>query len=225
MPTLPARPFQWRHFQFFNRDEVEEPPACFQGDEGGRLTHLKSLDAQGKLVTLGEDANANGTPTARIWSLRKTTPDGHPMLLKAVSVQQSSSNSSKTPYPVTAFDVLDNLTQMAIGFADGRVVVVRGQLIKDRSSKQRTVWSGEEAVTGLALCERNNMVHLYVTTLSKTVVCNTTTNKEHQLVIDEHGCAVGCVALNAGTGDLVLGREEAIFSYTPDGRGPCYAFE
>jgi hypothetical protein len=69
------------------------------------------------------------------------------------------------------------------------------------------------------------MIHLYVTTPSKILVCNTTTTKEHQLVIDEHGCALGCAALNESTGDLVLGREEAIFSYTPDGRGPCYAFE
>jgi hypothetical protein len=44
--------------------------------------------------------------------------------------------------------VLENLSQLAIGFADGRVVVVRGQLIKDRNPKQRTVWSSDEAITG-----------------------------------------------------------------------------
>jgi hypothetical protein len=75
------------------------------------------------------------------------------------------------------------------------------------------------------LYERSNQIYLYITTLLKTVVCNTTTAKEQQTVIDEHGCALGCGVLNTMSGDLVLGREEAIFSYTPEGRGSCYAFE
>ncbi|RKP23269.1 hypothetical protein SYNPS1DRAFT_31012 [Syncephalis pseudoplumigaleata] len=188
----------------------------------GQTVLAAAATATAAAVSTREDIGTGNAPTIRIWKLRKSIPDGDPVLLKTIRIH---ANSNGTNYPVTAFDVLENMAQIALGFADGKVVVLRGQLLKDKHPKQRTVWSSEEPVTGVALYERNSQIYLYITTLMKTVVCNTTTAKEQQSVIDEHGCALGCGVLNATTGDLVLGREEAIFSYTPEGRGSCYAFE
>lgn len=45
-----------------------------------------------------------------------------------------------------------------------------------------------------------------------------------QVVLDEMGAERGATALDAA-GQLVVGRPEAVYFYTPDGRGPCFVFE
>lgn len=43
-------------------------------------------------------------------------------------------------------------------------------------------------------------------------------------MLDEAGCSPGCGACD-GAGRLALARREAVYVYTPDGRGPCFAME
>ena len=43
-------------------------------------------------------------------------------------------------------------------------------------------------------------------------------------MLDEMGAAPGCTTLNRDL-DLVVGRPEAIYFYSPDGRGPCFVLE
>lgn len=45
-----------------------------------------------------------------------------------------------------------------------------------------------------------------------------------QVVLDEAGAAPGCSTLDS-EGELVVGRPEAVYFYSPDGRGPCFVFE
>ena len=45
-----------------------------------------------------------------------------------------------------------------------------------------------------------------------------------QVVLDEAGAAPGCSTLDP-EGELVVGRPEAVYFYSPDGRGPCFVFE
>lgn len=45
-----------------------------------------------------------------------------------------------------------------------------------------------------------------------------------QAVLDEMGAEAGCTVVNH-EGDLVVGRPEAVYFYTTDGRGPCFVFE
>ena len=45
-----------------------------------------------------------------------------------------------------------------------------------------------------------------------------------QVVLDEAGAAPGCSTLDS-EGELVVGRSEAVYFYSPDGRGPCFVFE
>ena len=45
-----------------------------------------------------------------------------------------------------------------------------------------------------------------------------------QVVLDELGAAPGCCTESA-QGDLVVGRPEAVYFYSPDGRGPCFVIE
>lgn len=45
-----------------------------------------------------------------------------------------------------------------------------------------------------------------------------------QTVLDEMGASAGCTTLNQDQ-ELVVGRPEAVYFYTPDGRGPCFVLE
>ena len=45
-----------------------------------------------------------------------------------------------------------------------------------------------------------------------------------QAVLDEMGAPPGCTTTNQ-EGELVVGRPEAVYFYSPDGRGPCFVFE
>ncbi len=45
-----------------------------------------------------------------------------------------------------------------------------------------------------------------------------------QALLDEMGAEKGCLAVNQ-VGQCIIGRQEAFYIYTPDGRGPCFVFE
>ena len=44
-------------------------------------------------------------------------------------------------------------------------------------------------------------------------------------VLEESGCAVGCMTIDKRNGDIIVARDDAVYFYRPPGRGPCFAFE
>jgi hypothetical protein len=115
-----------------------------------------------------------------------------------------------------------------VGFANGSVTVVRGDLIHDRGAKQRTVYESEEPVTGVELREEaNNLTTLYVATISRILKLVTSGKGAGQAAknVEESGCAVGCMTVDKRNGDIVVVRDDAIYYYGIDGRGPCYGYD
>ena len=45
------------------------------------------------------------------------------------------------------------------------------------------------------------------------------------VLTDGGGAPIGCACVASDSGQLVLGRTEAIYLYGPDERGPCFAFD
>jgi hypothetical protein len=45
-----------------------------------------------------------------------------------------------------------------------------------------------------------------------------------QTKLDDAGCAPGCSTLDDGN-SLVVARQDAVYFYSPDGRGPCFVLE
>jgi hypothetical protein len=43
--------------------------------------------------------------------------------------------------------------------------------------------------------------------------------------VEDSGCGVGCMTLDKRNGDIVVVRDDAIYYYGIDGRGPCYAYD
>lgn len=121
---------------------------------------------------------------------------------------------------------MDDLSQVAVGFANGSVTIIRGDLIHDRGARQRIVFESEEPITGLQTQEGAVTV-LYISTTSRilTLVISGRGQGQPARVLEDTGCGLGCMTLDRETGDILIAREDAVYTYGSRGRGPSYAFE
>ncbi|KIM77475.1 hypothetical protein PILCRDRAFT_76651 [Piloderma croceum F 1598] len=124
---------------------------------GGRVTHM--VERKGVLVTLGEEDGVR-SPLLKIWDLEKVDKKlsmGTPVLLRSAKVQ-----TGNRPHPVSSIALSDTLSHLAIGLADGTVLLYRylDQSIFSSSTsltsipKPRTIHeSPTEPITGLGFRE------------------------------------------------------------------------
>ncbi|KAM6500061.1 vacuolar membrane protein [Amanita muscaria] len=91
----------------------------------GRVTHM--AEQNGVLVTIGEEPSVRG-PILKIWDLafaysKPGAGASTPTLLRSVKLLQHL--SSLKPYPASCIALSLNLAHLAIGFADGTVILYR----------------------------------------------------------------------------------------------------
>ena len=127
---------------------------------------------------------------------------------------------------VSAFVALEDLSQVAVGFANGSVTVVRGDFIHDRGTKQRIVFESEDPITSLEVREGAVTV-LYIATTGRlsNLVISGKGQGQPARTIDNLGCGVGCMTTDPSTRDIIIARDDAIYSYGAKGRGASFAFE
>ena len=113
-----------------------------------------------------------------------------------------------------------------MGFGNGAVTVVRGDLIHDRGAKQRTVFESEEPITGIEFREGPNTT-LYIATTGRILTLTITGKGQGQPAknLEDTGCGVGCMTVDKETGDVIVVRDDAIYFYGATGRGPSFAYE
>jgi hypothetical protein len=128
---------------------------------------------------------------------------------------------------VSALVVLEDMSQVAVGFANGSVTVIRGDFIHDRGTKQRTVFESEDPVTGLEVREGATTKVLYIANTAKicSLIISGKGLGQPVRTVDNRGCNVGCITQDQESGDIVVAREDAIYYYGRNGRGPSYAFD
>ena len=113
-----------------------------------------------------------------------------------------------------------------MGFANGSVTVIRGDLINDRGTKQRTIFQSDEPITGVEFREGPTTL-LYIGTTGRILTLTISGKGQGQPAknLDDNGCGVGCMTIDHTTGDVLIARDDAIYSYGVGGRGPSYAYE
>ncbi|KAF9291984.1 hypothetical protein BGZ88_006635 [Linnemannia elongata] len=189
----------------------------FLAYDSGRVTHMKQLRQRNILVTVGEEENA--VQVIKFWDLDK--PDRNkpgPTLERSIRVTQQGN-----AFPVSALAVLENLSQVAVGLANGTVVLIYGDLMRERTTAQKVVHQNDEPITGLGFKEQQKGALLYIATTAKVLLYNTST--KHTQTLDDQGGGLGCAVMNESTQELAIARDEAIFFYGPDGRGPAYGLD
>ncbi|KAI1825443.1 vacuolar protein sorting protein-like protein [Xylaria intraflava] len=191
----------------------------FHAHETGRITHMRQVEGTSLLVTVSEDLSND--PVLKVWALDKPVKKtGLPTCLSTINI-----NNGRKQFPVSAFTALDDLSQLAVGFANGSVIVIRGDLIHDRGTKQRIVYESEEPVTGVEFVSDPKLTTLFVATTSKLLklVISGRGYGQSPRTIEDSGCAAGCMTVNDKTGDIIMVREDAVYYYTVEGRGLCFA--
>ncbi|KAL8780340.1 MAG: hypothetical protein Q9194_000969 [Teloschistes cf. exilis] len=192
----------------------------FHAHESGSITHIKQIEGTSLLVTISEDLS--NEPVLKVWALDK--PDkktGGPKCLSSLGI-----SNGRKQFPISAFAALGNLSQLAVGFANGSVTVIRGDLINDRGAKQRTVFESEEPITGVEFRDGPTTT-LYLATTGRILTLTISGRGQGQPAknLEDHGCGLGCMTVDKDSGDIVVARDDAIYFYGVNGRGPSYAYE
>ncbi|KAF2667692.1 vacuolar protein sorting-associated protein 11 [Microthyrium microscopicum] len=192
----------------------------FKAHESGSTTQMKQVHGTHLLVTVAEDLS--NEPVLKVWALDKVEKkSGTPRCQCTLSI-----HNGRKQFPISAFAALDDLSQLAVGFANGSVTVVRGDLIHDRGARQRTVFEGEEPITGIEFRE-GNITTLYIATTGRisTLVISGRGQGQPARTLEDTGCGVGCMTIDNNTRDVVVAREDGIYYYGLHGRGPVFAYE
>nr|POF03534.1 vacuolar protein-sorting-associated protein 11 like [Quercus suber] len=186
----------------------------------GGVTHARQIPETAYLITIAEDLSQE--PELKVWSFDQSEKKtGHPKCLCTIPVQNGRKN-----FPITAFSVTSDLTQVAVGFGNGAVTVVRGDFVHDRGTKQRTVFESEEPITGLEFREANTTA-LYIGTTSRVLALAISGKAKGTAArtLDENGCAVGCMTMDSRSNEIVVARDDAIYTFGPRGKGVSYPYD
>ncbi|KAK6363838.1 hypothetical protein TWF730_001245 [Orbilia blumenaviensis] len=192
----------------------------WQAHESRPITHAKYLEARQILVTISEDLR--DPPEMKVWILKNL--DKREFSFQLLSTLRINVQSI---FPMTCFSVTEDLSDVAAAFANGAIVLVRGDLVHDRGTKQRTIFESGEPITGIQFADENGTYALYVTTTERVMTIKTSIRGHIPAprVLETAGCALGCLAMDKTSGSVLVARNDALYYYGPDGRGPCYAYE
>ncbi|PKS05550.1 hypothetical protein jhhlp_008067 [Lomentospora prolificans] len=195
----------------------------FQAHDAGTITNMRQVEGTSLLVTVAEDLSH--PPSLKVWALdRLVKKTNLPTCLTTLTI-----NNGKQQFPISAFAAIHDLTQIAVGFANGSVSVIRGDLVNNMEAKQRIVYESEEPITGLELSysDESKETTVFVATTSRIMrlVVSRRGQGSPAKTVEEMGCGVGCMTTDKNSGEIVVARDDAIYYYTMDGRGPPRAYE
>ncbi|KAL1494957.1 hypothetical protein ABEB36_010457 [Hypothenemus hampei] len=186
------------------------------------IEHSFQLRSSPFLITIGHD-EPGINPLIKVWDISKFDRNGIPFCQRITKAVAGS-----YPVQVSCLAVCDNQQLMAVGFLDGSLILYRGDITREKSSKQKTFKDVKTEITGLAFKLTANRIFLFVSTYKEVFVYNITQkDKEQKYQLDNIGCSRKCSVLAESTQEshFMVARNNAIYCYTPDGRGPCYAVD
>ncbi|KAK9466500.1 hypothetical protein V1512DRAFT_263743 [Lipomyces arxii] len=189
-------------------------------DNAGAITYMVQQDGSPNLVTVAESELSE--PQIRIWSLDKPDKKSNgPKCNTSINIHM------KKVSEITAFAVSDDFTSVAVGLATGTIILVRGDLLHDKGIKQKVVFESPESVTGLAFYDANKTSLLYIATTGRILTMFTSGKNQYHpaRLLEDKGCSAGCMAFKKASGEILVAREDGIYTYTPYSRGPCYMYE
>jgi len=129
----------------------------------------------------------------------------------------------------TALGVLENGQLMAIGFERGNVSIYKGDIARDKTKTVKSVTFGTASIRGISIKQVGKVTQMFVCSDSGVYLYTLHgRDKEFKSVLDATTGMTSCSWLQTGghnEGYFMVGRDDAIYCYTSDGRAPCYAFD
>lgn len=130
----------------------------------------------------------------------------------------------------SALGVSENGQCMAIGFERGNVSIYKGDVARDKTKAVKNVTFGTAAIRGIAFKQTGKVTQMFVCSDSGVFLYTIQgRDKEFKSTLDTTTgtTLTTCCWLQTGhnEGYFMVGRDDAIYCYTIDGRAPCYAFD
>ncbi|CEP20382.1 unnamed protein product [Cyberlindnera jadinii] len=183
-------------------------------EKGWNVTFLHALPSVNMFATLAE---RQGQPAQlKLWDLEKVMDkDLDPQGYHTVVHIKNGSNA----YPVTCLSSSEGFNIVCVGYANGVVIVIRGDLLRDRGSSQTAAFKNQDPITNVQLVQgNNNDPILYVTSTSKIVAVPTTQSYKpgSELVLDSsRGADLGNAILDGDK--LVVAKTDGLVYYSATG--------
>lgn len=185
------------------------------------ITHCKLSAQNNLLVTLGNDESIDLIPEFKVWNLNK--------LNKSVPacVRSVKTNLQKP----TALGVSENGQHMAIGFERGNITVYSGDISREKTRSINNITFGTAAIKGIEFKQVGKSTHMFVCSDSGVYLYTMHgRDKELKNVLDtsDSKMTMSCKWLQTTSnseGYFMVGRDDAVYCYTTEGRAPCYAFD
>lgn len=174
-------------------------------------------------------------PILKIWDLETIDKKSDsPILLRSTKIPHPAG-----PHPVSTVALSNALTHLAIGLANGTVLLYRqldqsifsGSTSLTALPKAKVVReSPTEPVTGLGFkepTEENPNVYLFIVTTNNVLSYQASGRGSGgtPAVVDQVGAGLGCATLDWWSREMIVARDEAVYVVGAEGRGACYAYE
>jgi CRISPR/Cas system-associated exonuclease Cas4 (RecB family) len=182
-------------------------------EKGWNVTFMHPLPNVAMFATVAE---RQGQPAQlKLWDLNKVLgkevdPQGYHALVHI----KNGSNA----YPITCITASQGFNIVGVGYANGVVIVIRGDLLRDRGSSQTVAYKNLDPITGVELIQDNNSDPLlYITTTSKVLYVQTTHTyrPSSEVILDTKGADLGNVILDKD--QLVIAKPDGLMYYSTDG--------
>ncbi|KAF2073113.1 hypothetical protein CYY_005582 [Polysphondylium violaceum] len=200
---------------FINFVDREYRISSFQAYQQS-VTLIHQLKERNFLTTIGHDEM--GAAILKIWNLDKTDKNDIPICVRAIKLEKSVT--------VTCLALLEDLSQIMVGLANGEIIAIRGDIFRDKTIKQKSIKApGEAPITGMSFITKgssNQGPVLFVVT-TNSVLTYHTAHRDQETVIDDEGGDIGSFIMS-DDGSPIIARSDAIYFYTVEGRGPCFGF-
>lgn len=188
-------------------------------DEGYRITYLSTINNT-FLVAVAENT---GFPSQfKLFQL-----DNLPKNKNSFHALVELKNGDNT-FPISAISISKDLSCFVVGFINGKIILIRGDLSRDRGSKQRVIYSDidQEPITSLSLT--NDATLCYVSTTSKVLLFNTTgrnSNLPDVILNNKSGVDLNCGHLNTQNDEFICCHTNMIEFYKTNGEKRSIPFE
>ncbi|KAL6960499.1 Vacuolar protein sorting-associated protein 11 [Sarracenia purpurea var. burkii] len=196
---------------------------------------LQQLKQRNFLVTVGEDEQISpqlSSMCLKVFDLDKMQPEGSSMLSpECVQILRIFTNQ----YPeakITSFLVMEEappILLIAIGLDNGCIYGIKGDIARERIKRFKLQVDNhsdksQSSITGMGFRVDGQATQLFAVTPTSVSLFSLQTEPYSGHTLDQIGCNANAVAMSDRL-ELIIGRDEAIYFYEVDGRGPCWAFE
>lgn len=193
-----------------------------------RVSFVRSLPKSDLVVTIAEK---QGLPSVlKLWDLNKLVQleglDELEETWKRKYQTQVLVQCGDNSFPISCFTFNVDFTCIAVGYTNGKVLLIRGDLIRDRGSKQRLIYESPDPVTGLHFNEFHEL--LYVTTTSRILTVPTTgrnQGKPLKILSKKTGVSLQCTDVEPETQELIVGTDTSVRYYNQISKSHTINFE